>query len=146
MTPRDPEQIANVIDTLRRLYAHAVAITGNRRAGMAIVQSALKRHPRNPSGIDLLTMRALLRDVTDTCRAVPGGKDVVPGFGADFARLTFEARACLSLRINFGLAFGEIAKILSLSCCRARKLYSESIAGLDPGLHGGASVSPPPGT
>lgn len=135
MNGRRLKEVATVVETLRRLVAHAVAVTGDRSAGTAIVREAVKRHPRKRNGIDRKTLAALLRDITDSCRAVPPGKDRDPREG--YAGLPFEARACLSLRINFGLEFREIGRMLSMSGKESEALYSQSLRMLESRLRTG---------
>ena len=131
MTVTRSREIAAVLQTLRLLGAHATSITGNRTSSVAIVHEALTRHPRPSSGIDPRTLHAILRDVTDTCRTEPAGNDFSTAFGGEFTALPFEAKACISLRINFDLGFSDIGPIISMSGRAAETLYAAAIGRLE---------------
>ena len=131
MSRVDPREIAIVLRTLRLLGAHAISLTGSRTTGMAIVHEAVRRHPRPSGSLDGQTLACILAEITEACRHRQGGTDLEPTFGVEFMRLPFEARTCVSLRINFGMEFREIGPIISMPGREAELLYAETIRRLE---------------
>lgn len=121
---RTRNELVEVLATLRALKTHATSLIGDKATGTAIVHDVVKRHPRSPCRIEDRTLYAILKEVTDHCRDALDTDNSQRDFEKKYAQLPFEARACLSLRINFNLSFIRIGRILSLSGRDAECLYA----------------------
>lgn len=138
MAGRVETELKGALAVLRKLVSHCAAVTGNRKVGSSIVYSAVKRHSRLRVMTDPESLDALLKDVTEEAMraSVIHPDDEDDGFGSSYRKLPFEARACLSLRIQFDLGLVRIAAILDMPEAEVAEVYDLALAALETDLNG----------
>lgn len=123
---RTKDSITSILEALRTLAIHATCLTGSKQAGKALVAEAIKKHPRKTSADGKLDLVPVLNEITQSARkrrCVCTVACEASGFGRDYCRLSFDARACISLRHNFDLPFCSIGKILRIAPNEAQRLF-----------------------
>lgn len=128
---------AEIVDTLallRLFTTHAAAITGSKAAGSFIVGQAVKKHPRRKAMSDTRKFDLVLKDITHFAQRFPVGPDNPGEFGKSFRSLSFEARACVSLRVNFEMDYDRIGRILGTTAAEARLLHEDAVNDLSEGI------------
>lgn len=132
MTGKIQAELIDVLAVLRRLVSHCVAVTGSKQVGTSIVHHAVKRYSRDKVMSDPSCLDAILRDITEIARmsTVHHLDEPAQGFGASYRNLSFDARACLSLKNLFDFDLRRIAAILEMSDDEVTDLYDLSLVAL----------------